>query len=444
MRGFLLLVVVLASVACSGASGGPPVFNAGDSGRGATGSTADASLDAAFDAGLRDTGSGGVAVDAPSGQSSDAAEAGFAGPNCGNGVLDPGEQCDDGNRFNFDGCDSSCRYELVTRMTLLSFQNTPAPAFCTPATNLFGTQAVTSAGLARLNPMLQSEVAMGTTNTLVQFLGLTDLTGTGSGSGFFLGLLSGQLDPAKGTWPGNGPVDWWFLVDHVTVSPTGLPASSFTSAALTAGVITAGPSEIDLPLPLGGSAALLHVSGAHVSATVNATPLANVPAPPPDKLALGLSVFQTITADGTDQGLCGNMTVESLAKTPVPSVLTTGSTACSATCRGSYAYTACGANNPVGPNCNSWLDVLVGGCAVSSLCVAVVVPQQPDVAAGAAVQPLSLGAGNKVASAQSTGNGDGYSAYMKFDLNRAHLTGETCVQTSDCQTGKTCTNGSCQ
>jgi len=30
---------------------------------------------------------------------------------CGNGVLDPGEQCDDGNRTNGDGCSATCQIE---------------------------------------------------------------------------------------------------------------------------------------------------------------------------------------------------------------------------------------------------------------------------------------------------------------------------------------------
>ena len=30
-------------------------------------------------------------------------------PVCGNGVLDPGEECDDRNRVNGDGCDWLCR-----------------------------------------------------------------------------------------------------------------------------------------------------------------------------------------------------------------------------------------------------------------------------------------------------------------------------------------------
>lgn len=35
-----------------------------------------------------------------------------AGPSaCGNGVLDPIETCDDGNRFSFDGCDFRCHVE---------------------------------------------------------------------------------------------------------------------------------------------------------------------------------------------------------------------------------------------------------------------------------------------------------------------------------------------
>ncbi|MGO9291479.1 MAG: DUF4215 domain-containing protein [Polyangia bacterium] len=33
------------------------------------------------------------------------------GPLCGNGVLDPGERCDDGNRVNGDGCNAFCQIE---------------------------------------------------------------------------------------------------------------------------------------------------------------------------------------------------------------------------------------------------------------------------------------------------------------------------------------------
>jgi cysteine-rich repeat protein len=32
---------------------------------------------------------------------------------CGNGVLDPGEQCDDGNTISGDGCSATCQSELI-------------------------------------------------------------------------------------------------------------------------------------------------------------------------------------------------------------------------------------------------------------------------------------------------------------------------------------------
>jgi cysteine-rich repeat protein len=42
-----------------------------------------------------------------------AAQGGAAFAVCGDGILDPGEQCDDGNLNNCDGCSASCRTELV-------------------------------------------------------------------------------------------------------------------------------------------------------------------------------------------------------------------------------------------------------------------------------------------------------------------------------------------
>jgi cysteine-rich repeat protein len=44
----------------------------------------------------------------PSGHDSGADPVSF----CGNGELEPGEQCDDGNRQNGDGCSSECRIEM--------------------------------------------------------------------------------------------------------------------------------------------------------------------------------------------------------------------------------------------------------------------------------------------------------------------------------------------
>jgi cysteine-rich repeat protein len=361
-------------------------------------------------------------------------------PVCGNGTLEGSEQCDDGNLFDLDGCDSGCKYEVVARMTSASIQTGFAPAFCVPQTNQLGNHAFSPTALNQLNPDLQSAIDTAATNILTQFLGLDDLTGVADANGLTIGMVSGSPDAAKGAWPGNNPIDWWFIADTGTIGSNGLPTGILTNGSLFARSLAAGPSDVNLKLLLGGSPALLEMRGAKIAATINGAPVPNVPAPPPSKLAAGLTVFQTMTGSGTGQGLCGNVTVESLASIPIPQTLASN---CSAFCAGSHAYTACGAGG-VTASCNSLLDVLVGGCAAPLiLCTNYVSPTQPDVPAGAAVTTLTLGAGNKVVQ-PTAGNKDAYSVYLKFDANRTHLTGESCWVTANCQAGKTCVGGICR
>ncbi|MGH7294316.1 MAG: DUF4215 domain-containing protein [Polyangiaceae bacterium] len=364
-------------------------------------------------------------------------------PGCGNGTVDPGEECDDGNNLDLDGCDSKCNYEVVVRMTSIAIQGSAAPSFCSPATNRLGAQSLTSTAISSLNKSLAGSIDAGTDNVETQFLGLSDLTGASSTTPLTVGLLNGTTDPAKGTWPNQSQIDWWFLAAATTVS-NGLPASTF-AATLSARQLTAGPSDIGITLVLGGTPAVLEMRDAHIAATLDGTPAPDVPAPPPAKLATGLTVFQQMTGSGANQGLCGNITVESLAQIPIPMELGQGggATACTAACSNSKAYTYCGQGNPVGPSCNSLLDALVGGCK-AVLCVGVITPQQPDVPAGSSVTSLSLGAGNKVPASQTTGDKDAYSSYLTFAGNRAHFTGQSCTQSTDCQTGQTCQGSVCK
>jgi cysteine-rich repeat protein len=364
-------------------------------------------------------------------------------PGCGNGVIEGAEQCDDGNVHNLDGCDAMCRYEPIVRMTNVTISGTAAPAFCMPSTNALGTRVFTTTALGQLNMPLQSDIQSGNTNVLVEVLGLTDLTGA-TGSMLSLGVMGADPDPARGAWPMAGnPIDWWFLVDGSSVSG-GLPVGRITGGSITARALRAGPSTVNLPLTLGGSAIILTMNQAQLRATVNATPAPDVPAPPPGALAPGLTVFQTVSGDGAGQGLCGNITVQSLALIPVPQALTTGFGACEAR-TGSHTYTYCGVGMPVGPACNSLLDVMVGGCTALSGLLRIANATQPDVAgSGGTVRTLSLGAGNKVQAAQLVGNTDAYSSFMTFTANRAHATGQQCTATSECQTGFTCTAGVCR
>ena len=364
---------------------------------------------------------------------------------CGDGVIQGMEQCDDGNKHDLDGCDSSCNYEVVARMTSVAISGNAAPSFCTPTTNALGTMAITSTALSNVNTPLQNGINAGTTNLMTQFLGLTDLTGVAS-SGFTVGVADAELDPAKGAYPMNNPIDWWFLGVHSTFA-NGLPTGQLMNGSLVARNLTAGPSDVSLTLLLAGSPALLEMLNARISATINGTPAPDVPAPPPAALAAGLTVFQTITGSGANQGLCGNITVESLAQIPIPQTLTTGTTACGV-CANSHTYTYCGMGNPVGPGCNSLLDALVGGCGVLPVfgsCLATAInPTQPDVASGGAIQSLSVGGALNKVQQTTLGDKDAYSSFMTFDANRAHFTGETCATTADCQSGLTCTAAVCK
>lgn len=345
---------------------------------------------------------------------------------CGNGTIEAPEQCDDSNTENLDGCDSQCKYEAVVRLISASIADVASPPGCTPTTNRLGTQSIVKGiPLDTINNSLTDGINAGTTNVIVQALGLDDLTGTADSS-FEIGIMSGSLDPAKGTWPGaSNPIDWWFLVQPSGVDANGIPTGKL-AASLSAKNITAGPADVTLSLLLSGSPALLEMRGSRIAATTTGTP--SMPAPPPTALAPELAMFPELKADGSNQGLCGNITVASLAKIPIPEALTTGATACKS-CTGSKVYTYCGEDQPVGPTCNSLLDALVGGCKATLLFPACNIPvinaNPPDVAeTGSAVKPLTPGNGNKIPAAQTDNNKDAYSAYLKFNARRAHITGK--------------------
>jgi hypothetical protein len=187
--------------------------------------------------------------------------------------------------------------------------------------------------------------------------------------------------------------------------------------AVAARELTAGPGRIEF----GFLAGTITVKDARVTAAVG--PVTSLPGPPPDQFAAGFAAFEDLLADDGNHGLCGNLTVGSLAVMPLPAEFTGGgSTACSSACTGSREYTWCGPGNPVGPGCNSTLDLLVGGCAVSPpLCIALIDPTQPDVGTGGqppAVLVPDPGTG-KVTVTQPD---DAYSTWFEFVAERVHIT----------------------
>ena len=66
---------------------------------------------------------------------------------CGNGKVDPGEQCDDGNNVNGDGCEADCTPEVVSETCAGVTAPTGAAGTCTvtagDATKLFTATVLT-------------------------------------------------------------------------------------------------------------------------------------------------------------------------------------------------------------------------------------------------------------------------------------------------------------
>jgi cysteine-rich repeat protein len=334
----------------------------------------------------------------------------IAAQTCGNGIVEPPEECDDGAAFRLDGCAPDCTYEHVQRMTLLELIAGTAPLICTPRSNAFG-GAFSTLGLTGVNTQLATAIGDGSLNQLLQMLALDDPAAVNDPD-LEVGMVGSDLDPRGST----AALDGWYLADAGSLDGNDLP-SIRVPGLVTSRELEAGPARIDVVFIDG----TITIRDAHVTAVVGSP--TSPPAPPPDQLAGGFSTFETLQATDGGHGLCGNLTVGSLAIVPLPEDFASGgAAACSASCAGSRSYTWCGPGNPVGPGCNSLLDVLVSGCAVTPpLCFPVISPTQPDVGTGGQ-PPQTLVANPTDGKVTVVEPEDAYSTWLEFNSQRVHLT----------------------
>lgn len=75
---------------------------------------------------------------------------------CGNGHIESGEDCDDGNTQNGDGCSASCLFEGASAY-YTNANGTPNPSFCGDGVLEYGEQCEAGSGLSP-NPGLSSDV----------------------------------------------------------------------------------------------------------------------------------------------------------------------------------------------------------------------------------------------------------------------------------------------
>lgn len=316
-------------------------------------------------------------------------------PRCGDGCLDTaaGEQCDDGNLVNLDGCDSTCHLEVEQRATSLALQMPPSATDSTCAANAIGAAMVLSQTRTTVQGNIDSEIASGVATLGFAFLGLTDLTGAGAQT-VRLGALYGTPAASRPghAYSGASDEDWWYSTDSASIDASRHPLSAL-DGTLSGGALTATGS-MRIKLSLGGAPTETSLSAVRLHAQVGpaSAPLAS-DGGAPGQLAAGhvdpdLRVFGSLTGGK----MCANVSAASLAAAAIPaSMLSQG-----------HCSEALDSNSTL-------LDLLVSGCTAYGVAQAIK-PTQPDQsdpaapAAGAgAPYTLSATSGTKVNRCTSNG-----------------------------------------
>ncbi len=287
---------------------------------------------------------------------------------CGNGVREAGEQCDDGNTTNLDGCDRTCKFEQDHRANSLTMQF-GTDTYC--AANRLGS-AIANAGQTTVSDALTKAVKDGSTNVLFKFMGLDDLTGTAD-SAITLGGLGGKpvAAPAGKTYDGASDLDWWYTVDPITLDGSRDPLTAARiNGSIASKVLTAGPGNMTILVSFStGAVSPLNLSAVNIKATIGTTskPTVSTGTTPGHLASENLDPALVSFTSMSNGQLCGNVSAYSLSKFPIPDALasdgTTGTTLTK--CRENYKLT------------NSLLDVMIGGCR-NSLYIAIINKTQPD------------------------------------------------------------------
>lgn len=318
---------------------------------------------------------------------------------CGNGTREFGEDCDDNNTANLDGCDSACTFEQVARITSL-IQQFDTDSFC--AKNALGGAIPPSDAPFGPRDLIQlswtTPVADGRLSVVFKFLGFIDPSG--ARSTFNLGFLDAspirfnqQLDLSfSDNYSGVSDLDWWYtLRDPASVDANRVPRTQL-AGEVTNRHVTAGPGTIDnLRLLFALEPANVRLFNASIDATFDAqlsNPMVSTTATPPGHLASEhLSPdFTTFQSSGITESLgrmCSDVSVQSLANTLFPDLL--------AACRdpsdptGAKATFFRNPDNDNDPLNNHLLDAFIVGCQFFSFdanrnpaFVTQILPTQPD------------------------------------------------------------------
>ena len=267
---------------------------------------------------------------------------------CGDGCRDSsrGEQCDDGNTVNLDGCDSTCHFEQNQRATSVTMRY-DTDAYCTH--NALG-GAVGSNAQSTIKSNIDTAVTNGTMNVMFAVLGLADTTG--QNGTLSLGAVTGNAAaaPLHETYNGNNDLDWWYTTDTTNLDANRVPKNQLQASITSTNLATTAPGTMSLTLVLGAGPVQLKASGVKLKASIGG-------ASAPTETSSGVTPGHTIS-EHLDRALtsfatmgagelCGNISAASLKAAPVPAQLQSGG---QVACDEGYGSS------------NNMLDVIVGGC----------------------------------------------------------------------------------
>lgn len=318
-----------------------------------------------------------------------------AAPVCGNGIVEFGEDCDDGNSISNDGCDR-CSFEQAARITKL-LQQFGTDAFCTK--NALGA-AIPSLQAAR--DFIQSTWSFpietdGSISLVFKFMGTIDLSG--ARSAFNLGFVDAtpvRVQNADGTsadsYNGASDLDWWYTLrqqnpdnpfdtPNISLDTNGTPRVQLPAEIFNRHLI-AGPGTIEnLRLLFAGAPANVELFNVHIDATLDAKlskPTVSTTGRPPGHLASehlspDFITFESSGITSAIGGMCSDVSAKSLASSPVGLL-------------GQCADPSDSSGNTLEFPDNHILDVFIVGCQLHTMdpdtgesgFVQTILPTQPD------------------------------------------------------------------
>ncbi len=374
---------------------------------------------------------------------------------CGDGIRGVNEQCDDGNVTNLDGCDGSCKFEQVQRMTnfKVAFLHSTTCAKDALGEAIVGKDSFGVAGArTQITQAIDNGIADGSITVELDALGMTDLTGVSSQT-VQIGILGGVPAASTAMYNGTADKDWWYTTDPATINASRVALKQLTGT-ISARNLTTSPGEILVTVSFVGVAVTMDIFHATLTSTLNAsdTPTTSSTGMAPGHLTSEhvsptLTSFASMAAVGPT-ATCGNdvdSTCRCYTATSTagkPATCPTGELCGITKARSLYnvlmpssltGSTACGSNINYSIS-NTLLDIYISGCKGLGFIPEVNVTQ-PDSAIDNNGNPtndkyvFTAGANHMVSNGSCTKNGQpdtlddcldhaGYSSLFQFQADR--------------------------